>query len=275
MSMRSALPSNLHVRTSFCGGNGTPREAVDAAIDLGMEAVGFFLPSPAAFAPMASRTAEQISDYCREVNTLKREYADRIKILFGIEQDYCSRPLDLPCDYIVGSVRGICMDGEYCPIDANEAHFMTFIRRHCGGDITLFLREYYRCVADLESKTQCDMVGQLDLLARCSAKSPILDASDPYYRRFAMQALDVLLDKNVIFEINTDTVMRGLSRTPEPSPHLLRYIAMHGGEVTVCSDACRREQLRQGFELACRYAHSCGFSSVLCMTRNGWKRISI
>lgn len=273
--MKTPILSNLHTHSTFCDGKHTPREVVLSAIDMGMETVGFSGHAPLYLGTDFSMSQKRLVSYREEIMSLKGEFADRIRILLGIEQDYFSDPITKPYDYIIGSVHYVGIDGEYCAVDLSADTLKDFVSRRCGGDWIRFAQEYYKLVADVERKTQCDIVGHFDLLTKFNEGGALFDETDPAYRKAALEALDVLLEKKVIFEINTGAISRGYRRTPYPAPFLLRYIAMNGGEVTLTADAHSKENLLYGFDLARQYAHSCGVSSLLTMTREGWRRIPI
>ena len=88
MNPKLFTKSNLHTHTRFADGKHTAEEVVLSAIESGMEVLGFsehsFHPHPDIYGMESIRVQQE---YRREIERLKAVYADRIKILCGIEQD--------------------------------------------------------------------------------------------------------------------------------------------------------------------------------------------
>ena len=138
-----------------------------------------------------------------------------------------------------------------------------------------YAKAYFEAVARVESDTQCDIVGHFDLLTKFNERTAIFDTSDPRYIRAGLEALDALLEKDVIFEVNTGAMARGYRTTPYPAPIFLRRIAEKRGNVTLNADAHRKECLTYGFDVALQILNASGIGSVLTMTKDGWKNIAI
>lgn len=275
MRTEAFLKSNLHTHTRFCDGAHTPEEIVLEAIGKGMNVIGF---SGHAYTPVDisyCMTPQDTACYRAEIERLKVQYSDRIKILLGLEQDLYSAPPDERYDYLIGSVHYVLLDGEYCAVDHSAAYLTEAVARHCGGDVYRFAREYYRSVAQIVDKTGCDIVGHFDLVTKFNEGGAMLDEKDPRYLGPALEALDALLEKDVVFEVNTGAMSRGYRRLPYPSCILLRRIAEKRGMVTLSSDAHRKEHLLYAFKDALMLLKASGFGSVAVMTPDGWKDLPL
>ena len=276
MNLQLLTKSNLHTHTDFADGKNTAEEVVLAAIDAGMDVLGFsehsFHSHPAIYG-MASPEIQEA--YKQEIYRLKNVYADRIKILCGIEQDSLSGiPTDV-YDYVIGSVHNLQFGGDFCAIDLAIEDVQNAIKMHCGGDALVYAKAYFEAVARVEADTQCDIVGHFDLLTKFNERTPIFDMSDPRYIKAGLEALDVLLEKDVIFEVNTGAMSRGYRTTPYPAPIFLRRIAEKRGNVVLSSDAHNKDRLTYGFDIALQILKASGIGSVLTMTKQGWKNIAI
>ena len=276
MNLQLLTKSNLHTHTHFADGKHTAEEVVLSAINAGMEVLGFsehsFHPNPAIF---GMESPELQLQYRKEIERLKNVYADRIKILCGIEQDSQSGvPTDV-YDYVIGSVHYLHLNGEYCEVDLSAKATQDAIKKHCGGDPIVYAKAYFEAVARVEEDTQCDIVGHFDLLTKFDERSAIFDTSDPRYIKAGLEALDVLLEKNVIFEVNTGAMARGYRTTPYPAPIFLRRIAEKRGNVVLSSDAHNKDYLNYGFDKALQLIKASGIGSVLTMTKDGWKNVAI
>ena len=264
------IRSNLHTHTSFSDGKNTPEEIVKAAIAYGMEAIGFsehsYTPIDTSYCMSIDGTAQ----YRAEIERLKAVHKDQIRILCGLELDRFGSAPDVVYDYLIGSVHYVPLGGEYCVVDLGADALMDAVNRHCDGDIYRFVSAYYETVAEVADVTGCDIIGHFDLITKYNEGGRLFDESNPRYLRAATDALDVLLKKDVIFEVNTGAIARGYRKTPYPSPALLRYIAQKGGQITLNADAHRKEHLMYAFEDALHLVRAAGFGSILAMSKSGW-----
>ncbi len=276
MNLQLLTKSNLHTHTTFADGKHTAEEVVLSAIDAKMEVLGFsehsFHSHPTVF---GMKSPESQEEYRQEVYRLKKVYADRIRILCGIEQDsFSGIPKDV-YDYVIGSVHYLHLGGEFCPVDLSAKDTLDAIQNHCGGDPIVYAKAYFEAVANVEKDTQCDIVGHFDLLTKFNERTPIFDTTDPHYVKAGLEALDALLERDVIFEVNTGAMSRGYRTTPYPAPIFLRRIAEKRGNVTLTSDAHNKDYLTYGFDKALQIIKASGIGSVLTMTPSGWKSIAI
>lgn len=276
MNLQFLTKCNLHTHTRFADGKHTAEEVVLSAIDKGMDVLGFsehsFHTNPTVF---GMPSPERQEEYRREIERLKALYAERIKILCGIEQDSHSGIPKEVYDYVIGSVHYLHLDGEYCAIDLSVEEVKDAITKHCGGDPMVYAKAYFEAIANVERDTQCDIVGHFDLLTKFNERTPIFDTTDPRYIKAGLEALDALLERDVIFEINTGAISRGYRTTPYPAPIFLHRIAEKRGNVVLSSDAHNKDYLTFGFDMALQIVKASGIGSVLTMTKDGWKNIAI
>ena len=137
------------------------------------------------------------------------------------------------------------------------------------------VREYYTLVSTVVEKTDCDIIGHFDLVTKFNEKCRLFDTSSKEYRAVALDALDTLIEKHRIFEINTGAISRGWRRLPYPEDFLLRRLAEKGADVMINSDSHHKNTILFCFDDAVEYAKSCGIAK-LCVYQNGkFEKISI
>ena len=98
--------SNYHTHTTYCDGADTPEELVLEAIRLGCPEIGFSGHSHLT-EHEGSMTVQGTLDYCAEIRRLQKQYADRITVRLGIEQDIYSVIDRSLYDYVIGAVHWI------------------------------------------------------------------------------------------------------------------------------------------------------------------------
>ncbi|MBE6589621.1 MAG: histidinol-phosphatase HisJ family protein [Ruminococcaceae bacterium] len=266
------IKSNLHTHTSFCDGADSPEEMVKTAIALGMETIGFSGHAYTSFDLSYCMSLDAMEAYRQEVDRVRKLYGDRIHILCGLERDFYAEYPERPFEYEIGSVHYVLLDGEYCEIDSKPNQIPDTVREHCSGNFYKYSREYYRTVASFADRVdKCDIIGHFDLITKYNEDGHMFDVEDPRYRRPAFEALDALLEKGMLFEVNTGAIARGYRTKPYPELSMLRYIAERGGRVTLNSDCHKKENLLCAFPFTLQMLKYAGFRSVYSMTRTGWK----
>ena len=261
---------NLHTHSRFCDGADTPEETVCEALRLGMETLGFSGHSCTDFDPHYCMSLQDTVDYKQEIYRLKAVYGDRLRILCGIEQDFYSAAPAEGFDYVIGSVHYVYRDGIYHPVDHSADQVREFVKTSFGGDIYKYVKAYFETVAQVVEKTDCGIIGHFDLLEKFNYRDAMFSTDDYRYRRPLIDALDALLEKDVIFEINTGAIARGYQKIPYPSPYALYRIAEKRGRVLINSDAHKKENLMYGFHDAMMYARACGIGGLTVWTPDGW-----
>ena len=240
---------NYHTHTTFCDGVNSPEEMVLEAIRLGMSELGFSGHAHMSFDSSYCMSLEGTEQYKAVITDLKQKYADKIKILLGIEQDiYSDDPLE-GYDYVIGSVHYVCKNGQYLTIDYSRAEQERIIAEYYGGDQYAFVEDYFRAVATVYEKTKCDIIGHFDLITKFNEVGEMYDVDHPRYRAAALAALDALCATPAAFEINTGAISRGYRSTPYPDSFILEELKKRGRRLIFSSDCHNKDYLLLGHDL--------------------------
>jgi len=266
---------NLHTHTNYCDGKNTAEEMVLAAIGLGFETLGFSGHSQLECGKDWCMSEEGTLKYIEEISALKEKYRDRIEIALGIEYDFLSECDKAPFDYIIGSVHHVVKDGRIIPVDLKADSLVEAVGESYGGDFYTFTRDYYDNMYSLCERTECDIVGHFDLVTKFNEGGKLFDESDKRYKDRALDALECLLKKDVIFEINTGAISRGYRKTPYPAEFLLRRMAESGAMVMLNSDTHSRDSISCHFDEAVEYAKYCGVKSLTIMRDGKFTEVKI
>ncbi len=272
------FPQNLHTHTIFSDGKNTPEEMALGAIRAGCRSLGFSEHSPmpaAADADGWSMEAARETAYRAEVLRLRGAYQDRLEIFLGLELDADSPAPELPYDYLIGSVHGIWRDGCYLSIDASAEEFVRNVREHFGGNCYAFAAACFEREAAFLPRCGCQIVGHFDLVTKFNEGGRFFDESDPRYVRAALEALEAVMERDVIFEVNTGAISRGYRTAPYPAPFLLRAIRERGGRVCITSDTHSDGTVACAFSQAAELAASCGFREAWVLTGDGFRPVEL
>jgi len=262
---------DLHTHSSFCDGEDAPEAFVLSAIEKGMNVIGFSAHSPMPFEAEGAMSTDSVARYREEILRLREKYRGQISVFLGLEQDYYAADPAIGYDYLIGSVHCLRMGDEYVFLDRSAEELREAVKRYFGGDVYRLASHYYQLVAELPSRTGCDIIGHFDLIAKFNKDGSFFDENDPRYLRAAMDALDALLEQNVLLEINSSDAVAGLRKIPYPAPLFLHRIAERRGRVLLSSDAHRAENLLAGFLNSVRIARAAGLGSVWTLSEAGWK----
>lgn len=234
---------DYHVHTTFSDGADTPEAMVLAAMERGMEELGFSDHAHTPFDESYCIRRGGEAAYRAEIARLREKYRGQIRILCGVEQDYCAPVPAEGYDYVIGSVHYLNVGGDYLAVDDTPEVLRAGIDRHFGGDPYAAAEEYYKLVADVVRKTGADIIGHFDLFAKYNEKAPFFDERHPRYVSAWKRAADALLKTGKPFEINMGAIARGVRGVAYPSPEIRDYLRGRGVKFLLSSDAHCKENL--------------------------------
>ena len=130
--------SNYHTHTTFCDGNDTPEELIEHAISLGCPEIGFSGHSYTYFDESWCMSKEETQAYRECVLRLKEKYANKIKVLLGIEQDLWSEEPTDGYDFVIGGVHYVKHGNDFLPTDESAELTRKIIEDHYLGDALAF-----------------------------------------------------------------------------------------------------------------------------------------
>ena len=240
--------TDLHVHTTFSDGKNTPEEMVLAAIEKGMECIGFSDHSYAEEDLDFCITKENIEVYRKTIAALKEKYAGKISVLCGIEQDLYA---DVPAegyDYVIGAVHRVKAGDTYVCVDHKPEIIIDGVNRYFDGDYYGLAEEYFRTLSSLADMDGINIIGHFDLLTKFNQGGKFFDESHPRYVAAWKAAADRLLLKKIPFEINTGAISRGYRTQPYPAGPIREYIRKKGGSFILSSDSHKAENLCFEFE---------------------------
>ncbi len=254
--------SNLHTHTTYCDGANTPREMADAAIMKGFHALGFSGHVPTPFDPSYCMTPLGILAYKDEVRCMSEEYAGRINIYLGVEDDACVEYPSEGLDYVIGSNHYLAVNGKYYAMDNTAEELRACVEAMGCGPLGL-AKAYYRQFTDYALRRQPDIIGHFDVITKFNNITHMFDTDSAAYRRIALEALEAIVQSGAIFEVNTRCMASGYSTTPYPAPFLLKRLLELGGSIVISSDAHEAGLIDAHFATVRTQLRDMGFSEVM------------
>ncbi|MBR0045031.1 MAG: histidinol-phosphatase [Synergistaceae bacterium] len=257
--------SDYHVHTKFCDGKSTSEEIVQAALKLNMTDLGFSGHAHVKFDEESTMSLDGTENYKREINNLKLKYADRLRILLGVEQDYYS---DLPLDdydYVIASVHTLFIDEQnFFHVDYSPEMLCDAAQKYFAGDFYKLAELYYKYESDLLNKIKHEkiIIGHFDLITKYNENFKLFNENDARYLDAAFNAVDELVKFNFPFEINTGAIARGYRTSPYPNLKILKRIKEKGGRVILSSDSHHASTLCLKFNECEALAESLGLEII-------------
>lgn len=254
------LTADCHLHSSFSGDSDAPmEEMILRGIGLGLthmcftEHNDFDYPvsedTPAGFFEV--NTDSYLFDFIK----YKEKYADKIKLLFGIElglQPHLLRRNSVYAksydfDFIIGSSH-VCggKDPYYPPFYEGRSEEEAY-------------REYFSSIIENAGKfSNFDVYGHLDYVVRYG---PFTDHNYSYekYKDLFDTMLELLIDKGKGIELNTGGAKKGLRDLHPCAPVLRRYRELGGEIITIGSDAHEPSHIADAYGRAEEVLKACGF----------------
>jgi len=253
---------SLHNHTVFCDGKSTMEEFVKSALQGGASAIGFSGHAHLPFDERYCMTVQDEIDYNAEFDRLKEKYRGQIRLFRGIEQEFFADSDTSKYEYVIGSAHFIKKNGEYLEMDEKSGVVEAYVKRVYGGDYYAWAKDYYETVAVSGCMDYTDIVGHLDLITKFNEGNRLFDETSKKYLGYAFGAVDEIMKKDKIFEMNTGAVSRGYRKEPYIARPILKYIREKGGRMTVCADAHQAENYNFGFAQCAAILKDCGFKET-------------
>lgn len=254
--------ADFHTHTRFSDGRNSISEMAEAATAKNMYAIGFTDHAPMEFEPGYADRDKWLRDRSVKISALKKEYEGKLEIFEGLELDV-NTDIDLSgLDYLIEGNHFLHVDGEYLPTDWSAKHITDAADKHFGGDIFKYFARYYEemCLAGDRGPAT---IGHFDVIAKFNEGECMFAEDDPRYLDAALSCVEVLAKKNVIFEVNTGNIFRGLRTKPFPSIPILKRMHELGCDLILGGDSHCADALGGSFAEALEYIAEAGYTSVM------------
>lgn len=264
------IKQNLHTHSIYCDGKDTIEAMTLAAINKGFNVLGFSGHGNCRNVDDYSMDENNTKKYVEDVLAVKEKYQDQINIFLGVEQDVLGQRFKKhdPYDYIIGSVHFVKTGDKYLAVDFSNEVTKQIVEYY--GSFLNYAKSYFEEVKKIADMDEVDIVGHVDLLTKFNENEEFIKFDDPDYLKLAYDCIDQLLAKNKIFEINTGAIARGQRKTPYPHKILLKYIYDHGGKICLNSDCHNKEMLDCYYQESLELIQSCGFTTMMELTKDGF-----
>ncbi len=277
--MAAIMKTNYHIHTTFCDGNGTPEEMVQAAVNAGFDIIGF---SGHSMYPHGSTWHIQPKEhhaYFAEIRRLKEKYSQKIKIMCGLEaeyirgmsQDMTGQYNEFKPEYLIGSVHYLINEKGFMTVDDSAEYVKSGIDQLYGGNGKTAVCEYYAAQREMLKAGGFQIWGHPDVIRKRNGILNFFDENDEWYRREIKETAIAAGKAGIIAEINTGGIARKCIDDVYPSKEFLDYLYENKVPVTLSSDSHSAETLDFAFDRAKEAAWKAGYRETAYLTEEGIK----
>jgi len=252
---------DLHIHTNFSPDSfEEPETYINKAIEKNAKILGFseHIDFDYVFLNF-DHVLTDIEGYYKNTANLKKQYFDKIKILFGGEFGFCDLKkaqekykeitIQYPFDYVINSVH---------VVDKQESYFLPYFK---GKTKQFAYDRYFETVLEsLSVPYDFQIVGHIGYVSR---NAPYTNAKIllSEHQKILDELLRKIIAKDLTIEINTN--VRTAESYTLPSMEILnRYFELGGRLITLSSDAHRLEQLFYKFDNILSDIKKIGFKSL-------------
>ncbi len=300
---------NLHTHSIYSDGKSQPREIVEEAVRQGLTTLGFSEHSPLPFDNNFSVKEANMPKYVAEIAQLKAEFKDKIDIYCGLEADYLtgvSEPFTVTkekyhLDYLIGGVHLVIepairqaqgpektkvVEPAETPtqtINPDEIWFIDGpkwevydegLQKFFDGDIRRAVRRFFEQSNEMIENEPFDIIAHFDKI-KMHNRDRYFQENEPWYRKLALETLDLIREKGLIMEINTRGIYKKRYNGFYPSPWLMEEACKMGIPAIISADAHHFSEITLEFEAAEEALKQAGYRSVVNFKDGRWVEVPL
>lgn len=255
-----AITADFHIHSLYSGDSDAPMEAIiKSAIQKGLDTICFTEHHDEGFPYDHDEKQDgfllNTDSYLYELLQWKEKYADRIRILFGVELGVQSELVRSHLKYAKAhEFDFIIASSHLCR--GKDPYYPDFYQNRSEQEA---YREYFECILENVSRFSCyDVYGHLDYVVRYGP-SQNREYSYSRYRDILDEILRTLIEREKGIEVNTGGLKYGLGDTNPCTDIIRRYRELGGEIITIGSDAHIPENTAYEFTKAEEILKNCGF----------------
>jgi histidinol-phosphatase (PHP family) len=269
--------ANYHTHSNFCDGAEAISVIATAALEKGIQSLGFSSHAPLPFETPWSMKPNRFADYLLEIDKAKSLFPS-IEIYKGLEVDYIpgkrkSADFAADLDYTIGSIHFVdeFSDGKGWEIDGTHNLFLNGLSRIFNNDIRQAVTRYFDLTREMLLVSPSDIVGHMDKIKIQNIGESFFKESDQWYIVEIEKTLDAIEASDAIVEVNTRGVYQQKCDVVYPSPWILTKILERDIPVTLSSDAHHSKDLTNYFSQAAQQLLAIGFRKISILSEGSWK----
>ncbi len=267
---------------------------MEEAIRQGLTTLGFSEHSPLPFDNTFSVKSADMPRYVVEIAQLKEEFKDKIDIYCALEADYLtgvSEPFAVTkekyhLDYLIGGVHlvvdkvpelveGPALSDQIWFIDGPKWEiYDEGLQRFFDGDICRAVRRFYEQTNEMIEREPFDIIAHFDKI-KMHNRDRYFHEDEHWYRKLALETLDLIRQKGLIMEINTRGIYKKRYNGFYPSPWLMEEAFKMGVPAIISADAHHFSEITLEFAAAEEALKKAGYRSVVSFKDGHWVEVGL
>ena len=247
--------------------------------------------------------------YVAEISQLKTEFKAEIDIYCGLEADYLtgvSEPFaeskeKYHLDYLIGGVHLVIepalrqaqgpektkvVEPAETPtqtINPDEIWFIDGpkwevydegLQKFFDGDIRRAVRRFFEQSNEMIENEPFDIIAHFDKI-KMHNRDRYFHEDEPWYRKLALETLDLIREKGLIMEINTRGIYKKRYNGFYPSPWLMEEACKMGVPAIISADAHHFSEITLEFAAAEEALKKAGYRNVVNFKDGRWVEVAI
>lgn len=246
---------SLHNHSTFCDGKNSVAEMANAARTAGLTHFGLSGHAPVLFENEWSiASVGKLSEYFAAIENEKATGGETI-ILAGLEADYIpglSHPFaffreKFQPDFLIGSIHLVKHADLLWFIDGPVEGYDKGLENVFGNDIRKAAKAFYNQTCEMIETQKPDFLGHVDKLLMHN-KNRFIGNDDPYMLNLLKETLTLASEKEVVVEINTRGIYKGLHNDYYPGQYIFPFLKENKIKVMMSADGHETGQIVLGFE---------------------------
>lgn len=267
--LNSPMKTNYHTHCNYCDGKGELKEYVLEAINRGFTSLGFSSHAPLKEDSDWTMRESDLNSYLKKVEELKEEFKGKINIYLGMEIDYYPDEdrfkyySKCNLDFSIGAVHLLYKEDrdDYFSVDCSPKDF-EYVMNDIYGSAEAFGRAYFKAVRDLIVQGGFNLLAHLDLFKKYNRGDRFFSENEEWYKKEVLSTLDLLSTTDIIIEVNTGAMARGVQNTPYPSLWILKECNKRNIKICLNSDSHSPDKLDFYFTEALELIKSAGYREL-------------
>jgi histidinol-phosphatase (PHP family) len=273
------MKCNYHTHTHFCDGKENMRFFVEAAVALQFNHLGFSPHAPISDKYDFTLTETEIPVFLNEIALYQKQYP-QLQIFAGMECDYIPNITKdfsyykntYPLDYIIGGVHLVkaphsddiwFIDGP--KRETYDEGIARFFNHNTKKAITCFWEQTFEMI---ETQT-FDIIAHFDKI-KMHNQNRFFTENEDWYVKLVDHAIELIIKKNLIVEINSRGIYRKRCKDFYPSDYILSRLAKAKVPIIISSDAHKAEELTLYYEEAKTKLRSFGIETLFVLENKNW-----
>lgn len=274
------IHSNFHTHSHYSDGKAEMDAYCQKAIELGFHSLGFSDHAPVQFDNSFSINPDRLNAYFAEIERLKTQYKDQLKIYMSLEADYIPGYTwgfdefrsQAALDYIIGSIHLVHNEknGKIWFIDGgNQDVWDRGLKDIFNGDIRNGVRSFFEQNMEMIETQKPEVLGHMDKI-KMHNKQRLFSSKDKWYQGLVDACLLTAKKNNVVIEVNSRGLYKGRCQELFPSPYIALKAQKMGIPIMLNSDAHSPEELNGAYTEAIKSLKDTGIKVLVEFSSQGW-----